>query len=92
LAAAARETLGGAVSVAAQLGDGAAAATLLLTAQQALTLALQVTPLIAAVVSIGTAVAAALYLRERTEQASRAPTERNLVALTPAGECASAQS
>jgi len=92
LAAAARDTLGGAVSVAGQLGDAAAAATLLLTAQQALTLALQVTSLIAAVVSIGTAVAAAVYLRERTDQESRAPTQRNVVALTPCGECASAQS
>ena len=92
LAAAARDTLGGAVSVAGQLGDAEAAATLVLTAQHALTFALQVTSLIAAVVSIGTAVAAAVYLRERTDQKSRAPTERNVAsARQPSPEpCAAA--
>jgi MFS transporter, DHA2 family, multidrug resistance protein len=92
LAATARDTLGGAVSVAGQLGDAEAAATLVLTAQHALTFALQVTSLIAAVVSIGTAVAAAVYLRERTDQKSRAPTERNMAsARQPSPEpCAAA--
>jgi hypothetical protein len=91
LAAAARETLGGAVSVAGQLGDPVAAAALVLAAQQALTLALQATSLIATVVSIGTAVAAAVYLRERTEQESRVRAERTVAVLTPCGECVAPQ-
>jgi DHA2 family multidrug resistance protein-like MFS transporter len=62
LSAAARDTLGGALSVASQLADPAVAATLALTAQQGLTTAVQVTSAIAAVISILTAVAVMLYL------------------------------
>jgi hypothetical protein len=51
-AVAARETLAGALSVASQLGDPAAAATLVAAAHQGLALAVQTTSIIAAVVSI----------------------------------------
>ena len=62
LAAAARDTLGGALSVASQLADATAAATLVLTAQHALTTAVQVTSAIGAVISVATAVAVLIYL------------------------------
>jgi DHA2 family multidrug resistance protein-like MFS transporter len=65
LAATARETLGGALSVAAQLTDPVAAATLTLTAQQALTTALQATSAIGFSISLASAIAAAIYLRDR---------------------------
>jgi DHA2 family multidrug resistance protein-like MFS transporter len=65
LASAARDTLGGAVSVASQLGDAAAAASLVLTAQDALTTALHVVCAIGAIVSFASAGAAAYYLRPR---------------------------
>jgi MFS transporter, DHA2 family, multidrug resistance protein len=79
LAATARDTLGGALSVAAQLPDAAAASTLVLTAQQSLTTALQVTSVIAALVSVATAVAAAIYLRQpRQEQCEKCDLEMSL--------------
>jgi DHA2 family multidrug resistance protein-like MFS transporter len=61
-AAAARDTLGGALSVASQMPDPSAAATLVFTAQQALTTAVQVTSAIGAVISIGSAIAVVVYL------------------------------
>jgi DHA2 family multidrug resistance protein-like MFS transporter len=63
LAAAARDTIGGALSVARQIPDAAAAATLVLTAQDALTTAVHVTSAIGAVISILTAIAVAVSLR-----------------------------
>jgi len=63
LAAAARDTIGGALSVASQIPDSAAAARLVLTAQDALTTGLHVTSAIGAVLSIVMAVAVAVYLR-----------------------------
>jgi MFS transporter, DHA2 family, multidrug resistance protein len=63
LAATARDTLGGALSVASQVPDAAAAATLVLTAQEALTTALHVTSAIGAVSSIVMALVVAIYLR-----------------------------
>ena len=59
-ASAARDTLGGALSVASQLADPAAAATLVLGAQQAMTTAVQVTCGISCVISIVAALAVAL--------------------------------
>jgi DHA2 family multidrug resistance protein-like MFS transporter len=61
LSTTARDTLGGALSLASQLADQAAAANLVSTGQQALTTAVQVTSAIGAVVSILTAVAVMLY-------------------------------
>jgi DHA2 family multidrug resistance protein-like MFS transporter len=63
LAAAARDTLGGALSVASQIPDAAAAAALVLTAQDALATAVHVTSAIGAVISIVMAVIVAIYLR-----------------------------
>jgi MFS transporter, DHA2 family, multidrug resistance protein len=65
LAATARDTLGGALAVAAQLSDPVAAASLTLTAQDALTTALHATSAIGFVISMASAVAAAIYLRDR---------------------------
>ncbi len=66
--AAARDTLGGAMNAASQLPDPTAAAALILTGQQALTTAVQVTSGIAAVVSILSALLVAAYFgRGRTE-------------------------
>jgi DHA2 family multidrug resistance protein-like MFS transporter len=62
LAAAARDTLGGALSVASQIPDSAAAAALVLTAQDALTTAVHVTSAIGAIVSLLTAVVVVLSL------------------------------
>jgi DHA2 family multidrug resistance protein-like MFS transporter len=61
LAAAARDTLAGALNVAGQLSDPAVAATLVATAQQSLTTAVQATCAISAIISLLTAVAVALY-------------------------------
>jgi MFS transporter, DHA2 family, multidrug resistance protein len=63
LAATAHDTLAGALSVASQIPDSAAAATLVLTAQGALTTAVHVTSAIGAVTSIVMAIAVAYYLR-----------------------------
>jgi DHA2 family multidrug resistance protein-like MFS transporter len=68
LAAAARDTLGGALSVAGQIPDAAAAAALVLTAQDALTLAVHVTSAIGAVISILTAAAVVIFLRARQHE------------------------
>jgi hypothetical protein len=68
LAAAARDTLGGALSVASQIPDSAAATTLVLTAQDALTTAVQVTSAIGAIISILMAVAVAICLRARRHE------------------------
>jgi DHA2 family multidrug resistance protein-like MFS transporter len=73
LAAAARDTLGGALSVASQLPDAAAAATLVLGAQDGLTTALHVTCAIGAIVSLASAVAAAYYLRQRGSEPEWTP-------------------
>jgi MFS transporter, DHA2 family, multidrug resistance protein len=70
LAAAARDTLAGALSVAAQVSDPVAAATLTFTAQDALTSALHVTSAIGLIISLGSAVAAAYYLRDRAPLAT----------------------
>jgi DHA2 family multidrug resistance protein-like MFS transporter len=59
-AAAARDTLGGALNVAGQLNDPQAASTLVVTAQHALTTAVQATCAVSAVISILTAVAVAI--------------------------------
>jgi DHA2 family multidrug resistance protein-like MFS transporter len=67
LAAAARDTIGGALSVASQLPDSAAAATLVLSAQAGLTAAVQVTSAVGVIISILTAVAVAIFLRARPE-------------------------
>jgi MFS transporter, DHA2 family, multidrug resistance protein len=67
LAAAARDTLGGALNVASQLSDPATAATLTLTAQQALTNAVQLTCALSAVISILTALAVAACFNPRAE-------------------------
>jgi DHA2 family multidrug resistance protein-like MFS transporter len=63
LAATAHDTLAGALSVASQLPDSATAATLVLTAQDALTTALHVTSAIGAVTSVAMAIAVFVYLR-----------------------------
>ena len=70
LAAAARDTLGGAISVASQLSDAAAAASLVLTAQDALVTALHIVCAIGAVLSFASAGAAAHYLRSRSSEAT----------------------
>jgi DHA2 family multidrug resistance protein-like MFS transporter len=62
LAAAARDTLGGALSVASQVADPTAAATLVFTAQHALTIAVQVTSALGAGITIASAVAVLIYL------------------------------
>jgi MFS transporter, DHA2 family, multidrug resistance protein len=62
VAAAARDTLGGALSVAGQIPDAAAAAALVLTAQDALTTAVHVTSAIGAIVSLLSAVVVAICL------------------------------
>jgi MFS transporter, DHA2 family, multidrug resistance protein len=61
LAAAARDTLGGALSVAGQVSDPAMAATLVVTARHGLTAGVQFTSAIGAVISIVTAVAVMIY-------------------------------
>jgi DHA2 family multidrug resistance protein-like MFS transporter len=81
LAAAARDTLGGALSVASQVPDPTAAATLVFTAQHALTSAVQVTSAIGAVVSIASAVAVLIYLaapRSECHESNVAPCEPDL--------------
>ena len=80
LAAAARDTLGGALSVASQVADPAASATLVLTAQHALTISVQVTSALGAAISIATAVAVKIYLsapRCECQESSLAPCEPN---------------
>jgi MFS transporter, DHA2 family, multidrug resistance protein len=71
LAAAARDTLGGAMSVASQLSDATAAANLVFVAQDALTLALHIVCGLGAVISIASALAAAYYLRPATDEPNR---------------------
>jgi MFS transporter, DHA2 family, multidrug resistance protein len=68
LAAAARDTLGGALSVASQIPESAAAASLVLTAQDALTAAVHVTSAIGAIISIGMALAVAICLGARRHE------------------------
>jgi DHA2 family multidrug resistance protein-like MFS transporter len=65
MASAARDTLGGALSVANQLSDAAAAATLVATAQDGLTAAVQLVCGISAVVMLLTAIAVMVYINER---------------------------
>jgi DHA2 family multidrug resistance protein-like MFS transporter len=64
LAAVTRDTLGGALNVATQLSDPAAAANLVLTAQGALVTALHVTSAIGAVLTILSAVAVVIWMRQ----------------------------
>jgi MFS transporter, DHA2 family, multidrug resistance protein len=71
LAAAARDTLGGAMSVASQLSDAAAAANLVFVAQDALTLALHIVCGLGAAISIASALAAAYYLRPAMDEPKR---------------------
>jgi MFS transporter, DHA2 family, multidrug resistance protein len=81
-AAIARDTLGGAVGVAAQLPDGVGTA-LLAAAREAFTLGLQLTALLSAVVAVGIAVLATVLLRavpassqaEPAQQPAAAPPE-----------------
>jgi MFS transporter, DHA2 family, multidrug resistance protein len=73
LSAAARDTLGDALSVASQLSDPIAAATLASTAQQGLTSAVQVTSAISAAISTATAIAALVYLRAPRDECEHSP-------------------
>lgn len=73
-AAAARDTLGGAVAVAQQLPAGAGT-TLLAAAREAFTTGLQVTAAISAVTAVGIAVLAAVLLREVHSSTEAAPVE-----------------
>ena len=85
-ATAARDTLGGALSVAGQLADPAAAANLLLAAQNAFTTAVQITSVVAALISIVTAVAVAIYIgadRRVPVQAEPDEIEYSLAACMP---------
>jgi DHA2 family multidrug resistance protein-like MFS transporter len=75
LAAAARDTLGGALNVAGQLSDPAAAATLVATAQQSMTTAVQATCALSAVLSLVAAVAVAVYFEARNCK-EEAPVDR----------------
>jgi DHA2 family multidrug resistance protein-like MFS transporter len=72
-AAAARDTLGGALNVASQLNDPLAAATLVSTAQQSLTTAVQATCAISAVISILAAIAVAVCFAARQTRARELP-------------------
>jgi DHA2 family multidrug resistance protein-like MFS transporter len=63
LTAVAHDTLAGALTVASQISDPVAAASLVLTAQDALLTALHVTSAFGAVTSIMMAIAVAIYLR-----------------------------
>jgi MFS transporter, DHA2 family, multidrug resistance protein len=69
LAATARDTLGGALNVAGQLSDPAAATNLMLAAQGALSTALHVTSGIGAVLTIVSAVAVVVWMREPSQAA-----------------------
>ena len=71
LAAAARDTLGGALNVAAQLADPAAAASLIVNAQHGMTLAVEITSIAAAVISAVTAIAVSLYFEAGREKRCR---------------------
>jgi len=74
LATAARDSVGSALNIASQLADPTAAAILVMTAQQALTTAVQVTSVIAALISILSAVAVAIYFdAHRTKLVSAVP-------------------
>ncbi len=72
LAASARDTLSGALGVAAQLSDTNAAASLALTARHGLTTAVATTSAIAAVISILSAVGVLLYFEVEQSRACRA--------------------
>ena len=74
-AAIARDTLGGAVGVAAQLPEGAGAA-LLAAAREAFTLGLQLTALLSAVVAVGIAVLATVLLRAVPASSQAEPAEQ----------------
>jgi MFS transporter, DHA2 family, multidrug resistance protein len=81
-AAAARDTLGGAVAVAQQLPAEAGAA-LLAASRQAFTTGLQVTAGISAVVAVGIAVLATVMLREVPPTAEAEPAEQPAAAVEP---------
>jgi len=81
-AAAARDTLGGAVGVAHQLPDGVAAA-LLAAARAAFTQGLQVTATISAAVAVGIAVGATVLLRGVRASSQAAPAEQPAIATEP---------
>jgi MFS transporter, DHA2 family, multidrug resistance protein len=81
-AAAARDTLGGAVAVAARLPAGAGAA-LLAASREAFTTGLQVTAGISAVVAVGIAVLATVMLRDVPRTSAAAPAEPSAPAAEP---------
>jgi MFS transporter, DHA2 family, multidrug resistance protein len=81
-AAAAQDTLGGAVGVAAQLPTEIGTA-LLASARQAFTTGLQVTSALSAAVATGIAVLATLMLRDVRSAAEAAPGERSAIAAEP---------
>jgi DHA2 family multidrug resistance protein-like MFS transporter len=75
-ATAVRDTLGGALSVAHQLADPTVAANLMFAAQHAFATAVQVTSVVAALISILAAVAVALYFgADRPQPIQAAPDE-----------------
>jgi DHA2 family multidrug resistance protein-like MFS transporter len=82
-AAAARDTLGGAVAAAGQLPADAGAA-LLGAARAAFTTGLQVTATISAVIAVGIAAAATVLLRAVPSSSEAAPVERPAAAPEPA--------
>jgi DHA2 family multidrug resistance protein-like MFS transporter len=81
-AAAARDTLGGAVGVAHQLPADVGAA-LLATAREAFTMGLQVTAAISAAVAVGIAVLATVLLRGVRGTSQAAPAEQPAIATEP---------
>jgi DHA2 family multidrug resistance protein-like MFS transporter len=81
-AAAARDTLGGAVGIAQHLPDGVGAA-LLAAAREAFTMGLQVTAAISAVVAVGIAVLATFLLRGVRASSQAEPAEQPATATEP---------
>jgi DHA2 family multidrug resistance protein-like MFS transporter len=82
-AAIARDTLGGAVSVAAQLPAEVGTA-LMAAAREAFTMGLQVTAAISAVIALGIAVLATVLLRAVRASSQAEPVEQPVTALEPA--------
>jgi DHA2 family multidrug resistance protein-like MFS transporter len=81
-AAVARETLGGAVGVAARLPDGVGT-TLLVAAREAFTLGLQLTAVLSAAVAVGIAVLATVLLRAVPAGSQAAPVEQPATVTEP---------
>jgi len=82
--ASARDTLAGALSVASQLADPAAAAALIFAAQHGMTSAVQITSGVAAVISALTALAVAFWFGERRSSVSQ---ELSEVSFHPVADC-----